>query len=33
MRRTGFDSEEKQELATPVSHRNTGKVAGEPIAE
>ncbi|MDD7942874.1 acyl-ACP desaturase [Actinomycetospora lutea] len=41
---TGFDSEEKpilnvltyvsfQELATRVSHRNTGKVAGDPIAE
>jgi acyl-[acyl-carrier-protein] desaturase len=41
---TGFDSAEKailnvltyvsfQELATRVSHRNTGKVAGDPIAE
>ena len=41
---TGFDSEEKpilhvlayvsfQELATRVSHRNTGKFAGDPVAE
>jgi acyl-[acyl-carrier-protein] desaturase len=41
---TGFDSAEKpilnvltyvsfQELATRVSHRNTGKVAGDPLAE
>jgi acyl-[acyl-carrier-protein] desaturase len=41
---TGFDAEEKpipnvlayvsfHELATRVSHRNTGKVAGDPIAE
>ena len=41
---TGFDSEEKpilqvlayvsfQELATRVSHRNTGKIAGDPVAE